>query len=315
MRSTLFISEDHYGTSNKVADILALVLGYGKSVDISDAPEDISKYDNLMLILGFYSNHTGEKIKKYLSTRTEIIKNKRIGIIGVGLCEKDIVNYVLCLKNVIGKEVEAVDFVLGEINEDKFTENDKNIINDFSEKNEIELLENEGFDEKKVFDIADRLSGIFNKPLKKLTKQELFEEINKFIINNNTCALATGIGDYVRNTPIEYTYYNNNFYFISEGGFKFKGVLQNSNVSITIFDKYTSMSELKGMQVTGKSEIIPCWSEEYIQVIKFKGLNINFLRNLPVNLYLIKVVPQAFEFLNTDFKEKGADSKQYYFVN
>ena len=27
----------------------------------------------------------------------------------------------------------------------------------------------------------------------------------------------------------------------------------------------------------------------------------------------IKVVPQVFEFLNTDFKEKGKESKQYYF--
>lgn len=315
MRSTLFISEGHYGTSKKVADILALVLGYGKSMDISDAPEDISKYDSLVLIFSLYGNHTAEKLKTYLSTRTEILKNKRIGIVGVGLCEKDINNYVLCLKNVICKEVDAVDFVLGEINEDKLTENDKKILNAFFEKNKKALINNEEFDEKKVFEIADRFSGIFNKSLKKLNRKELFEEINKFIINNNTCALATGIGDYVRNTPIEYTYYNNNFYFISEGGSKFKGILQNSNVSIAIFDKYTSMNQLKGMQVTGESEIIPCWSEEYIQVINFKGLNINVLRNLPVNLNLIKVVPQAYEFLNTDFKEKGADSKQYYLVN
>lgn len=315
MRSTLFINEGHYGTSKKVADILALVLGYGKNVDISDAPEDISKYDNLVLIFSFYGNHTAEKIKTYLSAKTEILKSKRIGIVGVGLCEIDIDNYVLYLKNVIGKELDAVGFVQGEVNEDKITENDKKILNVFFENNKTELIKNKGFDEKKVFEIADRFSEILNKPLKELTRQELFKEINKFIINNNTCALATGRGDYVRNTPIEYTFYKNNFYFISEGGFKFRGILQNSNVSIAIFNKYTSMNELKGMQVTGKSEIIPCWNEEYIQVINYKGLNINTLINLLVDLNLIKVVPQVFEFLNTDFKKKGMDSKQYYYVN
>ncbi|WP_160692506.1 flavodoxin domain-containing protein [Clostridium sp. C2-6-12] len=312
MRSTLFISEGHYGTSKKVADILSVVLGYGKKVDISNAPEDISKYDSLVLIFSFYGNHTAEKIKKYLLARTKIINNKRIGIIGVGLCEKDIDNYALGIEKLIGKKVDVVDFVQGEINIDKLEENDKKIINVFFETNNIELIKNKGFDEKKVFEIADRFSKVLNKPIKEIGRQELFEEINKFIISNNTCALATGIGDYVRNTPIEYTYYNNNFYFISEGGFKFKGILQNSNVSITVFDKYTSMNELKGIQISGKSKIIPCWSEEYIQVINFKGLNINALRNLPVDLNLIKVVPQGFEFLNTDFKAKGMDTKQYY---
>lgn len=315
MRNTLFISEGHYGTSKKVADILSLVLGYGKNVDISDAPEDINRYDRLVLIFSFYGNRTAEKLKKYLSTRTEILKNKRIGIVGVGLCEKDIDKYVQCLEHVIDKEVDVVDFVPGEIKIDKLTQNDKKTLEEFIKKNQIELVDKTYFQEKKVLETAERFSGIFNRPVKEFERQELLEEINKFILNHNTCTLATGCGDYIRNTPIEYTYYNNNFYFISEGGFKFKGILQNSNVSIAIFNEYTSMSELKGMQIYGKSEIIPHQIKEYIQVIKFKGLNINALRNLPVDLNLIKVVPQAFEFLNTDFKIKGMDSKQYYFVN
>ena len=148
-----------------------------------------------------------------------------------------------------------------------------------------------------------------------ISKKELKDEVNKFIEIHNTCTLATGSGDFVRNTPIEYTYYKDKFYFISEGGFKFKGILQNPNVCIAIFNNYTSMDELKGIQISGKSQVIPEWSDEYIELIKFKELNIESLKNLHVNLNLIKVAPEVFEFLNTDFKEKGMDSKQYYFVN
>lgn len=314
MRSTLFISESHYGTSKKVADILSLVLGYGKSLDISNASKDITQYDNLVLVFSFYGYHTAEKLKNYLSGMKDVLKNKRIAIAAVGLCEKDIDNYVSSVENVMDKEADVVDFVQGEIKVDKLTEDDKKTLKAFLKKSEIELVDMGSFDEKKVFETASKFSKILNKPYKEFDKQELFEEINKFIINHNTCTLATGSGDYVRNTPIEYTYYNNSFYIISEGGFKFRGILQNPNVSISIFNNYTSMNELKGMQISGKSEIIPLWSHEYVEVIKVKGLNSETLKNLPVNLNLIKVVPQVFEFLNTDFKEKGKDSKQYYFL-
>jgi menaquinone-dependent protoporphyrinogen IX oxidase len=313
MRSTLFISESHYGTSKKVADILSLVLGYGKSIDISNAPKDIGKYDNLVLVFSFYGYHTAEKLINYLSSIKDVLKNKRIAIAAVGLCEKDIDNYVSSVENAMDKKADVVDFVQGEIKVDKLTKEDENTLKAFLKKSEIELVDMGSFDEKRVFETASKFSEILNKPHMELDKQELFEEINKFIINHNTCSLATGSGEYVRNTPIEYTYYNSNFYFISEGGFKFRGLLQNSNVSISIFDNYISMNELKGIQISGKSEVVPIWNEEYTELINVKGLNVEALKNLPVNLNLIKVVPQAFEFLNTDFKEKGKDSKQYYF--
>lgn len=233
----------------------------------------------------------------------------------MGLCEKDINNYVHYLEKAMDRNADLVDFVQGEIKVDKLTDDDKKSLKAFLKKMHMELVDMGSFDEEKVFEIASKFARILNKPDKEMKRKELIDEINKFIINHNTCTLATGSGDFVRNTPIEYTYYKDNFYFISEGGFKFKGILQNPNVCIAIFNNYTAMNELKGMQIGGKSEIIPTWSEEYIELIKFKGLNIEVLKNLPVNLNLIKVVPEVFEFLNTDFKEKGKDSKQYYFIN
>ena len=213
------------------------------------------------------------------------------------------------------RKADIIDFVQGEIKVDKLTEDDKIILKTFFKKRHMKLEDMEVFEEKEIFEVASKLSRILNKPDKEMDRKELMFEINKFISSHNTCTLATGSGDFVRNTPIEYTFYKDNLYFISEGGFKFKGILQNPNVCIAIFNNYTSMNELKGMQISGESQIIPVWSDEYIEIMKFKGLNIEMLKNLPVNLNLIKVVPNVFEFLNTDFKEKGMDSKQYYFVN
>lgn len=40
----------------------------------------------------------------------------------------------------------------------------------------------------------------------KMEKSKLIQEVEEFIASHNTCALATGCDDFVRCTPIEYTY-------------------------------------------------------------------------------------------------------------
>ena len=315
MRSTLLISESHYGTSKKVADILSLVLGPARHVEIDKELPEVSKYNNIVLVLGFYGFNTAEKLKKYLSSTKDKLKNKKIAIVGVGLLENDINNYILSIEKEMNREADIVDLVQGGIKVDKLTKEDKKELKAFLKEKRIPLTDMGSLNKKEILDVGSKLAKILNKPDNVMLKKELDDEINKFIEIHNTCTLATGSGDFVRNTPMEYIHYKNNFYFISEGGFKFKGILQNPNVCIAIFNSYTSMNELKGMQISGESEVIPCWSEEYIDLIRAKGLNVETLKNLPINLNLIKVIPEVFEFLNTDFEEKGMDSKQYYFVN
>ncbi|WP_459480826.1 flavodoxin domain-containing protein [Clostridium saccharoperbutylacetonicum] len=314
MRNTLIISESHYGTAKKVADIIALILGNSKSVDVSKVPLEINKYKNIVLVFGFYGYDTGKKIKEYLVLEKNNMVTKNVAIIGVGLSCKDITKYAECIENCIGKKVEFVDFVQGELRIDKLIEEDKIILMDFFKKINMKFEDMGNFDKKKAIELASRLARILNKPEQEMEREELINEINKFITSHNTCTLSTGSGNFIRNTPIEHIYYKNNFYFISEGGFKFKGLLQNSNVCIAIFNNYTSMSNLKGLQVSGKGMLIPYLSEEYIEVMSFKGIKIETLKNIPINMNLIKVVPEQFEFLNTDFKNKGFDSKQYYFA-
>lgn len=76
-----------------------------------------------------------------------------------------------------------------------------------------------------------------NKGITAIPKEELKKAVEEYIAANNTCALATGTGDYVRCTPIEYSYHNDKFWMFSEGGEKFIGLEKNENVCLAIFDK------------------------------------------------------------------------------
>ena len=145
----------------------------------------------------------------------------------------------------------------------------------------------------------------------KVERDELLAEVEAYILANNTCALATGSGSFVRCTPIEYTYQDGAFWFFSEGGKKFVALERNQNVCLAIFDRYEGFGKLKGMQVSGTAEIIEPFSKEYIEVAEYKKLSIDTLKRLSHTLYLLRVIPSRIDFLNSDFKEMGFANRQF----
>ena len=151
---------------------------------------------------------------------------------------------------------------------------------------------------------------------KKLNRQDLLKEIETFIVVHNTCALATAdLNGFVRCTPIEYTYLDGCFWLLSEGGLKFRGLEENKNVCLAIYDAYEGFGKLGGMQVSGTAEIIEPWSEEYLALLAYKKIPADSLRNMPVEMHLIKIRPEAIDFLDSSFKEQGADSRQHLEIN
>ena len=72
----------------------------------------------------------------------------------------------------------------------------------------------------------------------KLEHDTLRTMAETYIQSHNTCALATGTGDYVRCTPIEYGWHDSCFWMFSEGGKKFIGLEKNPHVCLAIFDRY-----------------------------------------------------------------------------
>ncbi len=144
----------------------------------------------------------------------------------------------------------------------------------------------------------------------KMPDEKLKAAIEEYICKNNICALATGSGSQIRNTPIEYSYHDGAFWMFSEGGEKFIGLEKNKQVCLAIFDGYAGFRKLKGMQVQGEADIIEPFSEEYIAAAAFKKIPIEALKKLPQTMYLIKVVPERIDFLNSDFKKDGYGSRQ-----
>lgn len=95
-----------------------------------------------------------------------------------------------------------------------------------------------------------------NKEQIKMPEEKLKQAVKKYIDENNTCALATGAGDFIRCTPIEYSYHDGKFWMFSEGGEKFIGLEKNKNVCLAIYDKYNGFGSLKSLQVMGTAEMI-----------------------------------------------------------
>ncbi len=145
----------------------------------------------------------------------------------------------------------------------------------------------------------------------KMERAKILTAVEAYIRANNTCALATGSGSFVRCTPIEYTYRDGAFWFFSEGGKKFVALEMNQNVCLAIFDRYEGFGKIKGMQVSGTAQIIEPFSKEYIEAVEYKKISIEALKKLLHPLYLIRVIPTRIDFLNSNFKDKGCANRQF----
>ena len=144
----------------------------------------------------------------------------------------------------------------------------------------------------------------------KLERGKLKAMVEDYIHANNTCALATGAGDYVRCTPIEYSYHDGCFWMFSEGGKKFIGLGQNPNVCLAIYDKYEGFGKLHGGQVMGRAELVEPFSAPYVAHAVYKGISEEFLRKLKSPMHLIRIYPRRMDCLFSDFKELGCGSRQ-----
>lgn len=144
----------------------------------------------------------------------------------------------------------------------------------------------------------------------KIPEEELKQAVKKYIDENNTCALAIGAGDFIRCTPIEYSYHDGKFWMFSEGGEKFIGLEKNKNVCLAIYDKYNGFGSLRSLQVMGTAEMIEPFSDVYKAHADYKKIPISALEKLESPMNLICVTPVQIEVLFSEFKKEGYSSRQ-----
>ena len=151
------------------------------------------------------------------------------------------------------------------------------------------------------------------KERKEMPKEDLKAFVEEFLTANSVCALATGYGDYVRCTPLEYSYHDGCFWIFTEGGEKFIGLAKNENVSIAVFDPNPGFGSLKSVQVAGKASIVEPMSAEYIANAEYKKIPVAALKKLADQghaMHLIRVAPVKADVLFSEFKKQGYDSRQ-----
>lgn len=149
-----------------------------------------------------------------------------------------------------------------------------------------------------------------NKKTIAMPKDELSKKANEYIEKNNTCALATGTGNFIRCTPVEYSYHDGKFWIFTEGGEKFIGLEKNKNVSLAIYDKYDGFGNLHSIQITGIAEFITPFSETYNSHAAFKRISIDALKRLYSPMNLLCITPTKMDLLFSDFKKEGYNNRQ-----
>ena len=141
-------------------------------------------------------------------------------------------------------------------------------------------------------------------------EDRLKQVVYAYIEENNTCALATGAGDFVRCTPIEYSFHDDKFWMFSEGGEKFIGLEKKPNVCLAIYDKYDGFGKLRSVQVMGTAEMIEPFSELYKAHAEYNKIPLAALEKLEHPMNLICVTPVKIDALFSEFKKDGYTSRQ-----
>ena len=142
----------------------------------------------------------------------------------------------------------------------------------------------------------------------KMPPEELQKELDAFLKDEKVCTLAVADGDFVRCTPLTYTYRDGEFYIFSEGGLKFRALAKNKNVALEVHAEYHGLGSAKSVQVTGEALVIGADDEDFIARADAAGMNGASLKKM--GLILIVVTARKLEYLNSELRKRGSCPRQ-----
>lgn len=311
MQKTLLIYESKYGTTEKITKYLSRVLGpakYCRTAEFSDLYED---FDFIVIGSPIYSGKVDPQISEFVKNNLDWLKQKQVALFCSCISLKDGNENLNKLTKIIGNVVSQ-RALGGTLKLSILKEEDQKALKVFSKMVGFDITDIDNFNLEEVIDYALELKLIKDNSVPKIPDPEIKEIIEEFLTSHNTCTLSTSYKDRVRSTPIEYTYKNGFIYLISEGGEKFANLALNTNVSLAVYEDYTGMNNLAGMQITGSSYIVPNYNDEYVDIINMKGLNIDFIKKMPFNMNIIKIKIEKIEFLYSKFQKLGYETRQIY---
>ena len=280
MANTLILYDGKLSSTERVANSLGMIIGNVCIAEISEAPEEISPYDGFCFIFNFYGALTAGKTRQYLTAHREAMVGRRIALVGMGFSDNGFTKYVVDMEDAVGEGISITGMFIS--------------------------------DENQVFESGFQIARIFRAPWNEMDPDKLTEIIDEYIKAHTTLALATAGKGNVRCTPLEYNYQDGVFYIVTEGGLKFRSLLSNDDISAAIFEPYDgSMDHISGLQFSGKAVIVERGSDEYWEVLSQKHVSKEACEKLPVELFIVRIVPLRYEFLCSKFNEDGYDAKQF----
>ena len=311
MQKTLIIYESKYGTTEKIAKYLSLVLGPAKYCKTSEFKDEYMDFDLILIGSPIYSGKIVPKIADFIEKNINRLKTKKIALFCTCISTKDGNENLTKIEKILGKVITK-RALGGILKHNKLDEEDSQALKEFSEKIGFTFDDTDNFNLEDIINYGLELKSLKDDLIPLMPSLQLKNLIEEFLDSHNTCTLSTSYKERVRSTPIEYTYNNCYIYLISEGGEKFANLLLNNNVSIAVYEDYIGMNNLAGMQITGIASLIERNENEYKDVITMKGLNLNFINNMAVNMNIIKIKISEIEFLYSKFKKMGYEPKQIF---
>ena len=109
---------------------------------------------NLLLVFGFLAYDTAQVLKPYLKAHQEKLKEKFIGVVGVGLAKQALPAFLKIIQEPMGREADGSWFVMGGYRIEQLTPEDKELLEEFWGKRGVPLTDQLHFQEENVRCIA-----------------------------------------------------------------------------------------------------------------------------------------------------------------
>jgi menaquinone-dependent protoporphyrinogen IX oxidase len=306
---TMVIYESKYGCTRTAARIVALILGPSRHCRTSQFGKECRNFDFIVLGTPIYSGHIHPAMEVFIKSEREWLREKKVALFCTCLNGKEGLRILREVEDDLDGDVIELGVLGGKLELERLKESDYQAFKDFTSRMGLPPLGMDLFSQEEVINWALHIKDLRDDIPQSMPVLELKKAVEEFMNTHNTCTLSSGSEDRVRATPVEYIYYQGQMYIFSEGGEKFANMLLNENVSVAIYDAYTNMDHLKGMQITGIAQLVADF-EEYQRVLELKGLNLDFIQQLKVDLKLIRVQIEKVEFLNSKFKDKEYQVRQ-----
>lgn len=147
---------------------------------------------------------------------------------------------------------------------------------------------------------------------KRMDPEAVWNWICAFLSSHKVLALATASKDFIRCTPLEYTWHDGALWIFTEGGLKFKALKENKMIAAAVFDTNASFGGLQSVQIAGTAEIVDLFCADYYAAAAFRHIPAEALKKLEEPMWLLKITPTEITCLNSDFKKDGFGVRQIW---